>query len=151
MSCLRSSVLMAVLVQAVSAAGPAEVRIAAAADLRFALDEVIRNYERDHKEVKITPTYGASGMFYAQLTNQAPFDLFLSADVQYPHKLAEQGLVLAGSEFNYAVGHLVLWAGADSGIDIQRLGSKALTLPAVKHIAIANPEHAPYGRAAEAA
>lgn len=90
-------------------------------------------------------------MFYSQLVNHAPFDLFLSADVQYPNKLAQQGLILPGSQFSYADGRIVLWTGTATGIDVERLGLQALRLPAVRHIAIANPQHAPYGRAAEAA
>lgn len=151
MSFLRNSILLAALWSSACAKRPAQLRIAAAADLRFALDDVIRNYSREHSRVTITPSYGSSGLFYAQLSNHAPFDLFLSADVQYPHKLAEQGSVLAGSEFDYAVGRLVLWTSNTSGIDLEHLGMQALRLPTVKHIAIANPEHAPYGRAAAAA
>jgi molybdate transport system substrate-binding protein len=127
------------------------LRIAAAADLRFALDEVVKTYSQRQPGARIEPVYGSSGMFYAQLLNHAPFDLYLSADVQYPHKLAEQGLILPGSEFTYAVGRIVVWTGKASGIDVERLGIAALREPAVHHIAIANPAHAPYGRAAEAA
>ena len=150
MSLLRSTVLAAALLNSGCAPRPAELRIAAAADLRFALDDVIRNYSREHSGINITPVYGSSGLFYAQLTNHAPFDMFLSADVQYPHKLAQQGLLLPASEFDYAVGRLVLWTRDGSGVDVAR-GMEALRQPALKHIAIANPEHAPYGRAAEAA
>jgi molybdate transport system substrate-binding protein len=71
--------------------------------------------------------------------------------VQYPRKLAEQGLILPGSEFSYADGRIVLWASKASAVDVERLGVDALRRPAVRHIAIANPAHAPYGRAAEAA
>jgi molybdate transport system substrate-binding protein len=127
------------------------LRIAGAADLRFALDDVVKGFLEQHGNVRIEPTYGSSGMFYSQLLNRAPFDLYLSADVQYPRKLAEQGLILPGSDFTYAVGRIVLWTGNASGIDIERLRMDALRQPAVKHIAIANPAHAPYGRAAEAA
>jgi molybdate transport system substrate-binding protein len=132
-------------------APPAPLRIAAAADLRYALDDLVKAFRELHAEVGIEPAYGSSGMFYAQLTNRAPFDLFLSADVQYPQKLAEQGLILPGSEFSYADGRIVLWTGNTTGIDVERLGMEALRQPAVRHIAIANPAHAPYGRAAEAA
>jgi molybdate transport system substrate-binding protein len=130
---------------------PAPLRIAAAADLRYALDDLVKTFRQGHAEVRIEPAYGSSGMFYAQLVNHAPFDLYLSADVQYPRKLSEQGSILPGSQFNYADGHIVLWAGNASGVDVARLGMDALRLPAVRHIAIANPAHAPYGRAAEAA
>jgi molybdate transport system substrate-binding protein len=130
---------------------PAPLRIAAAADLRYALDDVVKGFRQQHGEVRIEPSYGSSGMFYAQLVNHAPFDLYLSADVQYPQKLSEQGLILPGSEFTYADGRIVLWTGNASGVDVERLGMNALRQPAVRHIAIANPAHAPYGRAAEAA
>jgi molybdate transport system substrate-binding protein len=127
------------------------LRIAAAADLRYALEDIVKVFRQQHAEVHIEPAYGSSGMFYEQLTNRAPFDLFLSADVQYPRKLAEQGLILPGSEFSYADGRIVLWASNTSGVDVERLGIDALRQSAVRHIAIANPAHAPYGRAAEAA
>jgi len=127
------------------------LRIAAAADLRYALEDVAKAFRQQHGAVRIEPAYGSSGMFYAQLVNHAPFDLFLSADVQYPRKLSEQGLTLPGSDFNYADGRIVLWTGNASGVDLARLGMEALRQPAVHHIAIANPAHAPYGRAAEAA
>jgi len=148
---MRTAVLAAALLATACAPHPATLRIAAAADLRFALDDVVQTYTREHPEVKIEPVYGSSGLFYAQLQNHAPFDLFLSADVEYPHKLAQQGLILPGSEFNYAVGRIVLWTRRSSGIDVEHLGIDALRQPAVHHIAIANPEHAPYGRAADAA
>jgi len=127
------------------------LRIAAAADLRYALEDIVKAFRQRHAEVRIEQAYGSSGMFYEQLTNRAPFDLFLSADVQYPRKLSEQGLILPGSEFTYADGRIVLWASTASGVDVERLGIDALRQPAVHHIAIANPAHAPYGRAAEAA
>jgi molybdate transport system substrate-binding protein len=127
------------------------LRIAAAADLRYALGDVVKDFRQRHAEIRIEPTYGSSGMFYAQLASRAPFDLYLSADVQYPRKLSEQGLTLPGSDFTYADGRIVLWTGNASGVDVARLGMDALRQPAVRHIAIANPAHAPYGRAAEAA
>jgi molybdate transport system substrate-binding protein len=130
---------------------PAPLRVAAAADLRYALDDVIKSFHEQHPDIVIQPSYGASGNFYAQLLNKAPFDLFLSADLQYPQKLAQQGLTVAGSQFTYAVGHIVIWTGNSTGIDVEHLGLDALRQPAVHHIAIANPAHAPYGRAAEAA
>jgi molybdate transport system substrate-binding protein len=130
---------------------PSPMRIAAAADLRYALDDLLKAFHHDHAEMSIEPTYGSSGMFYAQLLNHAPFDLYLSADVQYPRKLAEQGLILPGSDFTYADGRIVLWTANTTGLDLDRLGMAALRQPTVRHIAIANPAHAPYGRAAEAA
>ena len=151
MSLARISLAFAALLAASCANRPAPLRIAAAADLRYALEDVVKAFHQHHPGTRIEPAYGSSGMFYAQLTNHAPFDLFLSADVQYPRKLADQGLLLPGSEFTYAEGRIVLWASTASGVDVERLGMGALRLPAVRHIAIANPAHAPYGRAAEAA
>jgi molybdate transport system substrate-binding protein len=147
----RITLALAALMNVACATHPGPLRIAAAADLRYALEDVVKGFLQQHGEVRIEPSYGSSGMFYAQLVNHAPFDLYLSADVQYPRKLSEQGLILPGSEFTYADGRIVLWTGNASGVDIERLGMNALRQPAVRHIAIANPAHAPYGRAADAA
>jgi molybdate transport system substrate-binding protein len=130
--------------------GPRTVRIAAAADLRYALDEIIAAFEAEHQDVTVAVSYGSSGTFFAQLQRGAPFDVFLSADVSYPRQLDDQQLTLAGSTFTYAVGRIVLWVRNDSRLDVSR-GFDALLDPAVTHVAIANPEHAPYGRAARAA
>ncbi|HEX8818847.1 MAG TPA: molybdate ABC transporter substrate-binding protein [Archangium sp.] len=125
--------------------------VAAASDLKFALDELVRGFRARNPGAEVQVTYGSSGNFLAQLSNGAPFDVFLSADVAYPRKLAEQGLVLEDDVFLYAVGRLVVWVPKDSPLAVETLGLKALTEPAVKRIAIANPQHAPYGRAAESA
>src|SRR5262245_48402311 len=79
-----------------------EVRVAAASDLKFALDELIAEFRRIHPEITVSPTYGSSGNFYAQLTNKAPFDIFLSADIEYPRNLIEAALGDKDSEFQYA-------------------------------------------------
>ena len=92
-----------------SAHAPTEIFVAAAADLKFAMEEMIQEFQKDHPEIIVKVTYGSSGNFYSQLSNQAPFDLFFSADIGYPRKLSEQGLTLPGTEFLYAVGHLVIW------------------------------------------
>ena len=131
--------------------GPAALRVAAAADLGFALEELTSRFRRDHADVAVSVSYGSSGTLYAQLLNPAPFDLFLSADVAYPRQLNERGLTLPGTDFTYAVGRIVLWVPALSPIDVARLGMSALKEPAIAHVAIANPAHAPYGRAAVAA
>lgn len=125
--------------------------IAAAADLKFALEEVRVAFHRDHPEIDVETTFGASGQLFAQLSNGAPFDLFLSADIQYPQKLIEQDLAHGDSEFQYALGHLVVWVTNDSPLDVEKLGIEAVVDERVKKIAIANPQHAPYGRASEAA
>jgi molybdate transport system substrate-binding protein len=128
-----------------------EVRVAAAADLKFAFDEVASEFRTRNPDVKITVTYGSSGNFFAQLSNHAPFDLYLSADIDYPRQLVERGLAVKESEFVYAVGRIVVWVPNGSPLDLDRLGIRAVADPSVKKLAIANPKHAPYGRAAEAA
>jgi molybdate transport system substrate-binding protein len=124
--------------------------VAAAADLNVALAELITRYTATHP-VDVTVSYGSSGTLFSQLLNGAPFDLFLSADVEYPRRLAARGLAAEGTEFTYAVGRLVLWTRNLSPLDLRSGGVRALADPRVGHIAIANPEHAPYGRAAVAA
>jgi molybdate transport system substrate-binding protein len=134
-----------------SASAARTVSVAAASDLKFALDEVIRNYGQEHPDTTIKVTYGSSGNFYAQLSQGAPFDLYFSADVAYPRRLIEQGLADKESEFLYGVGQIVVWVPNDSLLDVEKLGIRALLDPATRKVAIANPQHAPYGRAAEAA
>jgi molybdate transport system substrate-binding protein len=124
--------------------------VAAASDLNAALGDLIARFGQSH-DVDVSVSYGSSGNFYAQILNQAPFDVFLSADVAYPNQLAARGLTLPQSEFTYAIGRIVLWAPFASTIDVEQEGLQVLTTPAVTHIAIANPDHAPYGRAAVAA
>ncbi len=96
-------------------------------------------------------SFGSSGNFYTQIQNGAPFDLFFSADVNYPRQLEAAGLVEPGSLERYAVGRLVLWVPSDSPLQLEHLKMNALLDPSVRRISIANPRHAPYGRAAEAA
>jgi molybdate transport system substrate-binding protein len=111
----------------------------------------VKAFRAKHPEAEIQVTYGSSGNFFAQISNGAPFDLYLSADVLYPRKLAEQGLVHDSGVFLYAVGRIVLWVPRDSALPVEAQGMKALLEPGARRIAIANPQHAPYGRAAEAA
>lgn len=126
------------------------LRIAAASDLRWALEEVSTAFQREHPG-KIEVTYGSSGNFHSQLMNKAPFDLFLSADVEYPKDLVRRGFGVKDSIFVYGVGRIVLWVPKASPVAVEKLGLEALRQPSVKKVAIANPKHAPYGRAAEAA
>jgi molybdate transport system substrate-binding protein len=126
------------------------VRVAAAADLNVALGELIARFGASH-DVDVSVSYGSSGTFYAQLLNHAPFDLFFSADLEYPRQLASRGLTMPGTEFTYAVGRLVLWVPSSSSLDVEHQGLQALLAAPVARVAIANPEHAPYGRAAVAA
>ena len=128
---------------------PAELTVAAAADLSAALKEIGDGYEKK-TGVKVKLSFGASGALTQQIQNGAPFDLFFSADMDYPRQLITAGDAEGASLYQYAVGKLVLWVPADSSLDLDR-GMNILVDPAVKKIAIANPQHAPYGRAAEAA
>lgn len=128
-----------------------QIRIAAAADMRYALAELIQKYEQHHTDTRISVSFGSSGTLFSQLSNRAPFDLFLSADSDFPRKLIEQGQALADSEFRYADGHIIVWVRNDSSLDVAERGIEVLKDPAVRKIAIANPQHAPYGRAAMAA
>jgi molybdate transport system substrate-binding protein len=131
--------------------GARVIRVAAAADLKFALDEMTAAFRTQHPDITVQVSYGSSGNFFAQLANRAPFDIFFSADVDYPRQLVAQGFATKDTEFLYAVGRLVVWVPRASRLDLERLGIHALADPAVRKIAIANPKHAPYGRAAEAA
>jgi molybdate transport system substrate-binding protein len=132
------------------AAGAQQVRVAAAADLRYAMQDVAAQFEKQ-TGTKVDVTYGSSGNFFAQLQNGAPFDLFFSADIDYPRKLEAAGLGESGTLYEYAVGRIAIWTPADARVDVTVLRWKALLDASVQKIAIANPEHAPYGRAAVAA
>jgi molybdate transport system substrate-binding protein len=126
------------------------INVAAAADLSAALQEVAANYEkRSGVEVKLS--FGASGALTEQIQNGAPFDVFFSADMEYPKQLIAGGQADGATVYRYAVGRLVLWVPKDSPLDIEHKGMDVLLDPSVKKIAIANPQHAPYGRAAVAA
>lgn len=133
------------------ATGQRQITVAAAADLRFAFDELAAEFQKRRPDVKVQANYGSSGSFFAQISNKAPFDMFLSADMEYPRKLVEQGLAVKETQFLYGVGRLVVWVPNQSPLDLNKLGIAALLDGSIKKIAIANPKHAPYGRAAEAA
>ena len=141
--------LIVFVMSGVSLAVAEEVTIAAASDLSFAFKEIVAEFEKTTGgHVKLT--LGSSGNFYAQIQNGAPFDLYFSADIGYPKKLEEAGLTVPGSLYPYAVGRIVLWTGKGSHLDLSK-GLESLREPTIKKIAIANPKHAPYGRAAVAA
>jgi molybdate transport system substrate-binding protein len=123
--------------------------VAAASDLQAALPAIASQFEKDTGQ-RLRLIYGSSGNFFTQLQNGAPFDVFLSADIDYPRRLEASGEAERGSLSQYAIGHVVLWTRTDSGIDLRR-GLTALGDARVRRIALANPEHAPYGRAAVAA
>jgi molybdate transport system substrate-binding protein len=126
-----------------------EINVAAAADLSSALQEVATNFEK-RTGVVVKLSFGASGALTQQIQNGAPFDVFFSADMDYPRQLIAGGQAESATLYRYAVGRLVLWVPSDSPLDVERKGIDVLLDPSVKKIAIANPQHAPYGRAAAA-
>ncbi len=127
-----------------------EITVAAAADLNPALKEIAEAFEKS-SGIKVRISYGASGILAHQIENRAPFDVFLSADMDFPRDLISKGDAEQGSLYRYATGKLILWVPADSSVDVQHGGMSVLANPALKRIAIANPDRAPYGRAAVAA
>ena len=146
----KSLILVLTLLLAGIPARAQQLAVAAAADLKFAITDVAAQFEQK-AGTKVNVTYGSSGNFFAQLKNGAPFDVFLSADMDYARKLDEAGLGEPGTLSRYATGRIVIWAPADSKLNVSESGWKTLLDERVKKIAIANPEHAPYGRAAVAA
>lgn len=124
--------------------------VAAAADLVFCLERLDAEFKRANPGVEIKTTTGSSGNFFAQIQNGAPFDVFLSADVNYPRQLIKAGLAEEKSLTQYAVGRIVLWTLQPDKLNVDK-GLEILRDPAVGKVAIANPEHAPYGRAAKSA
>lgn len=149
MRCLRGLCAAAVATLAlVSCSGGTteRVNVAAAADLRYALDDIITIAQDANPDSEFAVTYGSSGQFLQQIVNGAPFDLYLSADRAFPQQLVDEGL--ATDPFRYAIGRLVLWVPEGSSLD-PRDGLSVLS--DTRRISIANPEHAPYGRAAVSA
>jgi molybdate transport system substrate-binding protein len=126
-----------------------EVTVAAASDLTYAMKEITASFEKE-TGCTVRVSTGSSGNFLTQIENGAPFDVFFSADIAYPKKLEADGLAAPGSTYLYAIGKIVLWTRKDSKLDLSK-GLAALLDPSVKKISIANPAHAPYGRAAEEA
>ncbi len=127
-----------------------EVLVAAAADLNYAINAMKDSFEKQTGH-RVRLSLGSSGNFYSQIVNGAPYDIFLSADLAYPKKLDAAGLGEPGTLFVYAVGRIVLWAPNHMKIDFSSRGMEALADSSIRKIAIANPAHAPYGRAAVAA
>lgn len=130
-----------------TAAHGEKITIAAASDLKFAMDGLVAAYSQAHPHSEVAVVYGSSGRFYAQIRQGAPYDLYFSADIDYPRQLAEAGFA-AGPVTPYALGHIVLWS---ADMDARALTLADLAGPAITRIAIANPRHAPYGKRAEEA
>ena len=131
-----------------AAAEPARLRVAAASDLEHALPILAAAF-RSRGGVEVVPSFGASGQLAEQIRQGAPFDVFLSADRKFVERLAGEGIVKPDSVRPYAQGSLVLALDAKSALDVKGLAD--LAQPGIKFVAIANPETAPYGRAAKQA
>ena len=130
-----------------TAAHAEKIAIAAASDLKFAMDEIVVGFKNSHPDNEVEVIYGSSGKFQAQIQQEAPYDLYFSADIAYPRELAKLGL--AASEVKpYAFGRIVLWSNS---MDATKMTLASLADPKITRIAIANPEHAPYGKRAEEA
>jgi len=142
-------VAVALVCLASATLGAQTLSVAAASDMQSALPAIARQFEKDTGHA-VAVTFGSSGNFFTQIQNGAPFDVLLSADVDYPRQLEAGGFSERGSLYQYAKGRLVLWTRNDSGVDVRR-GLSVLADARVRRVAIANPEHAPYGRAAVAA
>src|SRR5947208_12191847 len=127
-----------------------QLHVAAAADLQTVMPEIAKAFEAQ-TGTSVDVVYGSSGNFYAQIRNGAPLDVFFSADSEYPRKLEEAGFAEPRSAVIYGLGRIVLWMPANAGCNPESEGWKCLVNPEVRKIAIANPGHAPYGRAAVAA
>ncbi len=124
-----------------------KITIAAAADVKFAMDEIVTAFKMTAPGDEVGVVYGSSGNFNTQIQQGAPYDLYFSADIAFPRELAKNGY--AGSDVKpYAVGRIVLWSATQ---DAARMTMASLADPRITRIAIANPKHAPYGRRAEEA
>lgn len=144
---LRRVLLIVGMALFAGAAQAAEITVAAAADLKFAMDEIIHDFARTHPADRVAVVYGSSGKFATQIAQGAPYDLYFSADIAYPHALADAGFA-ASAVTPYALGRIVLWSAR---MDAATMTLQSLRDPRIRRIAIANPEHAPYGRRAEEA
>lgn len=152
MTLFRRILALAAVILCVAAVCPAdEITVAAAADLNFVMQDLSSDFQARTGH-SVRAVFGSSGNFLAQIRNGAPFDVFLSADLSYPRQLEHLGLAEPGSVYSYAIGKLVVWApNSLSNGEVRQLGFETLLEPGMRQVAIANPRHAPYGRAAVAA
>lgn len=124
-----------------------KITVAAAADLKFAMDEIVTSFNKSHSGNEVDVVYGSSGKFFTQIQQDAPYHLYFSADINYPRELVKKGLT-ASPVTPYAVGRIVLWSNS---LDATKMTLAHLADPKIAKIAIANPRHAPYGKRAEEA
>jgi len=139
----RLSLLASLLLTGLTAHAD-EIQLAVAANFTAPMQQIATQFEKDtgHKAVL---AFGATGKFYAQIVNGAPFEVLLAADDETPARLEKEGHAISGSRFPYAIGKLVLWSASAERIDDH---GEVLKKGGFKHLAIANPKTAPYGAAA---
>ena len=125
-----------------------ELTVAAASDLTPAFEEIGRAFETNQK-IKVVFVFGSTGMLTRQIENGAPMDLFAAANVAYIDQLAQKGLIIPDTKAIYARGRITMWTTADSPLKIEKVSD--LLRPEIRRISIANPDHAPYGLAAQQA
>ncbi|BAQ75087.1 molybdenum ABC transporter, periplasmic molybdate-binding protein [Pseudomonas sp. Os17] len=129
---------------ALNSAQAAEVQVAVAANFTAPIQAIAADFEKDTGH-KLVAAYGATGQFYTQIKNGAPFEVFLSADDSTPQKLESEGDTVKGSRFTYAIGTLALWSAKEGYVDGK---GQVLKDNQYQHLSIANPKAAPYGLAA---
>lgn len=142
-----TALLFSLAAVATSPAQAEKITVAAAADLKFAMDDIVQAFNRDNRSDQVEVIYGSSGKFHTQIQQGAPYDLYFSADIAFPRELAKKGFA-ASDVRPYAMGRIVLWS---AGLDASRMTLNNLLDPKIRHVAIANPKHAPYGQRAEEA
>ncbi|MDD2915884.1 MAG: molybdate ABC transporter substrate-binding protein [Gallionella sp.] len=144
MKTLQQFFVAALLLSCGAVASAAPLTVAVAADLKFAMLDIATAFQQINPASKVEVISGSSGKFYQQIANGAPFDIYFSADIEYPRKLKEQGFAV-GEVKTYAYGQLVLWSAT---LPVEG-GLAVLAGDRYRKVAIANPEHAPYGKRAK--
>ncbi|MBV5306584.1 MAG: molybdate ABC transporter substrate-binding protein [Desulfobulbaceae bacterium] len=147
MNKILSALLFCSLLLVTASARAEKITVAAAADLKFAMGEIITEFKKANPTDEIEVIYGSSGKFHTQIQQGAPYDLYFSADIAFPRELAKNGFA-ASDVTPYAFGRIVLWS---ESLDATKMNLESLTDLTITRIAIANPKHAPYGKRAEEA
>lgn len=144
-SLVIAALLSSLLPENTAVAGGRSITVAAAADLSFAFKDIAAGFEKE-TGIDVILSFGSTGMLAKQISEGAPFDLIFAADRNYLEDLSGKGHVIPSSVERYALGVIVLAVNRSSGIEAKNL--KDLLKPEIRNVAIANPDHAPYGRAA---
>lgn len=147
MKLFKTLLLASFLLFSTTVAHAEKITVAAAADLKFAMDEIVASFNKSHPKDHVEVIYGSSGKFFTQIKNNAPYDMYFSADINYPRELAKSGFAVS-EVIPYGLGRIVLWSNSR---DAAKMTLENLTDPTNRKIAIANPKHAPYGKRAEEA